>query len=98
MGITKDLAAGCWVGGDNNTIHFRRWFDGQGGRTALPIWDKFMVKVYGDSDIGFTPGGFDPPEPGYDVELDCSKYGKPQFNESDSTNLQTKTGDEMMIE
>ena len=22
MGITKDLAAGAWVGGDNNTIHF----------------------------------------------------------------------------
>ena len=91
MGITKDLTAGAWVGGDNNTIHFKSWYDGQGGRTAMPIWNKFMLKVYGDSDIGFTPNDFTQD----DSRWDCSKYGNVPFNESDSTQ---QTVDEMMIE
>ena len=94
MGITKDLAAGCWVGGDNNTIHFRSWFDGQGGRTALPIWNNFMLKVYSDEEIGFTPDDLRPD----DSRWDCSKYGNAPFSESDSTKQQTKALDEMMIE
>ena len=96
MGITKDLAAGAWVGGDNNTIHFKSWYSGQGARTAMPIWENFMLKVYGDSTIGFTPGGFDPPGPGYDVELDCSKYGGFQLNERDTLQVQNNPVDEVL--
>lgn len=96
MGITKDLAAGVWVGGDNNTIHFKSWYSGQGARTAMPIWNNFMLKVYGDSTIGFTPGGFDPPGYNYDVELDCSKYGNIQLNESDTLQTQYNQSDKVM--
>ncbi|MGB3468637.1 MAG: penicillin-binding protein, partial [Cyclobacteriaceae bacterium] len=96
MGITKDLAAGAWVGGDNNTIHFKSWASGQGGRTALPIWNNFMLKVYSDEQIGFTPGGFDPPSPGYDVILDCSKYNNYQINASDTLQTQPAKTGEMM--
>ena len=54
-----------------------------------------MLKVYGDSTIGFTPGGFEAPGPGYDVELDCSKYGI-QLNESDTLQVQQNLNDEVI--
>ena len=46
MGITKDLVTGVWVGGDERSIHFEQWSEGQGGRTARPIWSKYMPKDY----------------------------------------------------
>jgi penicillin-binding protein 1A len=46
MGITHDLVAGAWTGGDERAIHFPSWVFGQGGRTARPIWDLFMQKLY----------------------------------------------------
>ncbi len=87
MGITKDLAAGAWVGGDDRSIHFKSWYYGQGAKTAMPIWNKFMLKVYGDSTIGFTPGGFDPPTIPLDVELDCDKLQNVNINPTDSLNF-----------
>ncbi len=74
MGVTKDLVAGAWVGGDDRSIHFRNWYMGQGARTAMPIWDKFMVKVFTDPDLGYTKGEFPKPAGGINMELDCSKY------------------------
>lgn len=37
VGVTKDLAAGVWVGGDERSIHFRNIGLGQGARMAMPI-------------------------------------------------------------
>jgi len=76
MGITKDLAAGGWVGGDDRSIHFKYWPMGQGARTAMPIWEKFMTKVYADPTLGYTKGAFDKPVKPIDVELDCDKYNQ----------------------
>ena len=45
IGITKDLVAGAWVGGDERSIRFREWILGQGARTARPIWENFMLKA-----------------------------------------------------
>ncbi|MFT6866504.1 MAG: penicillin-binding protein 1A [Cyclobacteriaceae bacterium] len=74
MGVTKDLAAGAWVGGDDRSIHFRYWAMGQGARTAMPIWEKFMLKVYDDPTLGYTKGPFDKPIKPITIELDCDKY------------------------
>ncbi len=74
MGVTKDLVAGGWVGGEERTIHFKTWFDGQGGKTARPIWDLFMQKVYADKELGITKGPFPRPLSGIDIVLDCEKY------------------------
>ena len=46
---------------------------GQGGKTARPIWDKFMVKTYADPKTGITKGFFKRPSSGVDVSFDCSK-------------------------
>ena len=83
MGVTKDLAAGAWVGGDERSIHFKYWPMGQGARTAMPIWEIFMKKVYADPTLGIEKGAFPKPVKPITVELDCSKYdGITQPNDS----------------
>jgi len=76
MGLTKDLVAGAWVGGDERSIHYRNWALGSGARTALPIWDKFMTLVYADSTLGYEKGPFPKPATRLSIELDCDKYRK----------------------
>lgn len=74
MGLTHNLVAGAWVGGDDRSIHFKQWYLGQGGRTARPIWENFMLKVYADSRVGIDKGYFKKPSKPLGVELDCELY------------------------
>ena len=74
MGITNNLVTGVWVGGDEPGIHFPSWVFGAGGRTARPVWEKFMIKVYQDPSIPYGKGKFKRPSEELDVTLDCSKY------------------------
>jgi penicillin-binding protein 1A len=74
MGITHNLVTGVWVGGDERSIHFPSWVFGAGGKTARPIWEKYMLKVYGDPSVGYGKGAFKIPNEPLDVTLDCSKY------------------------
>lgn len=74
MGISKDLVSGAWVGGDDRAIHFRSWTAGQGGRTARPIWVKYMTKVYADQSLGYTKGPFPRPDRPLSIEINCDRY------------------------
>ena len=65
IGVTKNVVAGAWVGGDDRSIHFREWTLGQGGKTALPIWNLFMTKIYSDEELGFIKGSFNKPTSEY---------------------------------
>lgn len=76
IGISKDLVTGVWTGGDDRAIHFRSWYEGQGGRTARPIWVKYMEKVYADKDLGYTKGPFPRPERPLSIEINCDVYEK----------------------
>lgn len=86
MGITPDLVSGCWTGGDDRAVHFDRTDMGQGASMALPIWAKYMQKVYADKTIKLTQEDFEKPSKKLDIELDCSKYNKELENgvETDS--------------
>ena len=74
IGVTKNLVSGAWVGGDDRSIHFRNWVLGQGARTAMPIWQEFMLKTYNDSDLKIQKGQFDKPTKSINIEIDCDKY------------------------
>lgn len=85
VGVTHDLVAGVWVGGDERAIHFPSWTFGQGTRSARPIWDKFMMKAYQDAASGITKGKFKVPKSGLDTSLDCAKYLQPDSVKIDQT-------------
>lgn len=53
MAFTPTLVAGTWVGGDERYIHFNSIRDGQGAEMALPIYGKFMKRVYADKNLGY---------------------------------------------
>ena len=77
MGITPDLVSGCWVGGEDRAVHFDRTDQGQGASMALPIFAKFMQRVYADKTIKISQGDFERPTQRIEVETDCSKYNQP---------------------
>jgi penicillin-binding protein 1A len=72
MGLTHNLVTGIWVGGDERAIHFPSWSFGQGGKTARPIWEKYMLKVYADSTTGIKKGYFKKPASGIDMSFGCN--------------------------
>jgi penicillin-binding protein 1A len=74
MGVTHNLVTGVWVGGDERAVHFPSWDFGQGGKTARPIWEKFMLKTYADTKAGVGKGYFKRPSNGVDVSFDCGKF------------------------
>src|SRR5690606_8203249 len=74
IGITHNLVTGVWVGGDERAIRFPNWTFGSGTRSARPIWDKYMQKVYRNPEVGYQKGYFKRPSTGLDMTLDCSKY------------------------
>lgn len=74
MGLTPDLAAGCWTGGEDRSIHFNSTNEGQGASMALPIWAKFFQKIYADPSLKVSKNGFEKPKNMGNIELDCSKY------------------------
>ena len=86
MGVTKDLVTGVWVGADERSVHFKTSQTGEGSRTALPIFGKFMEKVYKDPELGFKPGPF--PKPGVEINraYQCpTVYERPDTTAIDST-------------
>jgi penicillin-binding protein 1A len=73
MGITKDLVTGVWVGASERSIHFKsEGHYGEGATTALPIFGKFMEKVYKDKSTGITQGRFPKPDIKITKPHDCT--------------------------
>ncbi len=74
MGVTQKLVAGVWVGGDDRSIHFRTLALGQGAKMAMPVYAKFMTKVYSDSELateGYKKMPFTKPE-NFQFDFTCS--------------------------
>lgn len=89
VGITPDLVAGCWVGGEDRSIRFSRTSLGQGASSALPVWGYFMNKVYADPKIKISTSDFKRPS-NLTIDLNCTQVnaeiqadeaGEPDFTE-----------------
>ena len=74
VGVTQNLVAGAWVGGDDRCIHFTSYTYGQGSKLALPIVGLFMEKAYNDPTIKLKKAPFTKPTKPLSVEIDCKKY------------------------
>ncbi|MGV3508596.1 MAG: transglycosylase domain-containing protein, partial [Sphingobacteriaceae bacterium] len=93
MGITKDLVTGIWVGCDERSVHFRTSGTGEGAHTALPIFGKFMEKVYRDPSTGYTYGPFPKPTVEITREYNCPT---PVFK-TDTATIDTTMVDSLLI-
>lgn len=87
MGVTQNLVAGVWVGGDDRSIHYRSLALGQGAKMAMPAFGMFMDKVYADKSLaiaGFKKEPFRKPD---GADLGCNS----SYVVTDSTQIQQPT-------
>ena len=93
VGVSPNLVAGAWVGGEYRCIHFRTGALGQGSRTALPICGYFFQSVLNDPDMKQYHGKFAKPKDDIDYEeYNCSSYWHNKVEDStlvDSTEVAT---------
>jgi penicillin-binding protein 1A len=73
VGFTPQLCTGVWVGCSDRSVHFASLEMGQGARMAMPIWAKYMKKVYEDKNLAIPKTPFRIPE-GFSVDLNCDRY------------------------
>lgn len=52
IGVTPALIGGAWVGGEERSTHLVT--QGEGSVAALPIFGRFMNKIYADKSLGIT--------------------------------------------
>ena len=62
VGITNELIGASWVGAEDRCVHFKTSETGEGMRTALPIFGRFMEMVFADEESGLKKTRF-PKEP-----------------------------------
>lgn len=75
IGYTPKLVAGAWVGADDRRIHFKSITDGQGARTALPIWGKFFRSLADDKNYKqYVESSFRQPTDETLANLECEFF------------------------
>lgn len=85
MGVTPKLAAGCWVGCEDRTVHFESLRLGQGANTALPIFANFWQKVLADNTLPYSVEDvFEAPLNMRKINLDCDNVEEAIVTPADS--------------
>ena len=86
MSFTPELVLGCWVGGEERSIHFDKMAYGQGASMALPIHGLFYQKIYADPDLNYKDTGkFDIPEGFNPCERD-NRFSPDIYQNNESVN------------
>jgi penicillin-binding protein 1A len=86
MGVTPKLVGGVWSGWEDRAIHFETISEGQGANMALPIFGKFLKKVYNDPELGILEAEEFERPPGFNLELDCEKLKRESMRRTNSIN------------
>lgn len=74
IGYTPVLITGVWVGGDYPNVRFRYGGYGQGAAAALPIWARYMQRIYQNPLYKYSQNlSFEIPEEVIE-ELNCEDY------------------------
>lgn len=83
IGFTPHILAGCWVGAENPSIHFRTTALGQGAYTALPVVARFFQKLERSRKNQVYTSGYFPLLPAHlNEKMDCPEYSRadPKMN------------------
>ncbi len=81
MSFTPSIVAGCWVGGEDRSIHFDRMAYGQGASMALPIHGLFYQKIYADPTLNMSDNGVFEVPPQYKNPCSGTQGYSPEYNE-----------------
>lgn len=71
VGVSPKIVGGAWVGGEYRSIHFRSNSQGEGSKTALPIFGRFMEKVLKDKKFDYLKVGFTKPKTKISKSYSC---------------------------
>ncbi len=74
IGITKDLVTGVWVGAQDPSVHFRTNDLGEGSKTALPMFGKYIESVYKDPKTGIKYGKLPDPNVPILKKYNCTSF------------------------
>ena len=96
MGVTKDLVTGVWVGGEDRSIHFQGSQQGEGGRMALPIFGKYMEKIYQDGRLSYDYGSFPKPSRKITKKYNCVSGGEGGGSRRRAVAIDTVAADDML--
>lgn len=82
IAVSPKVAAGAWVGGEEPSI--RLTGRGEGGVVALPIFGRFMKKVYADKSLGISMDDkFMPPVGAVKYDCDETEPAKANRNQQE---------------
>ncbi len=77
IGFTPHILAGCWVGAENPSIHFRTTTLGQGAYMALPVVGSFFQKLEHSRKNQIYTSGYFPILPAHLQEkMSCANYSR----------------------
>ena len=57
IGVTRDLVTGVWIGADDYRMHYHSEA-GEASQTTLPLYGKYMLRLYNDTDLGIERGKY----------------------------------------
>ncbi len=88
MSVMPNLVTGVWVGGEERSIHFDSMNIGQASNVAIPIFGRFVLKVFDDQKITSVrpTDTFEVPEV-FSYSLDCSDKNINADESYDATSL-----------
>jgi penicillin-binding protein 1A len=84
IGVSPNLISGSWVGAESRAVHFRTTELGEGCKTALPIYGRFMEKVMKDDKFPQFRGKFPKPQGKIPKEYTCHTRYAPKASSLDS--------------
>ncbi|MBP7496596.1 MAG: transglycosylase domain-containing protein [Bacteroidales bacterium] len=88
IGISPELIGGSWVGADNRSVHFRTSENGEGCKTALPLYAKFMEKLFKDNNYLYYRKKFQKPNIKITKNYTCHTYHRKKDSiPNDSTDI-----------
>lgn len=100
MSVLPNLVTGVWVGGEERAIHFDNMAIGQASNMAIPIFGRFILKVFDDKNItNITPEDqFEKPSV-ITFSLDCSdkNINADEGSAGDIEDIPTTANDEPSI-
>lgn len=74
VGVTPKLIGGAWVGGEFRCVHFHSNHQGEGCKTALPVYGRFMEKVLKDPAFDYLKVPFPKPTVKITKNYSCHTY------------------------